>query len=115
MQTKTKKELCTFTSLLNKQADGKIWGMKHKVDFFKEHPNMVFTSSDILTLVAFPWARSSRTLTRLIKQDLEKENVLQAEVTGSGSRTRYLIKGKNITKYLIRYGDALAMMARRSI
>ena len=55
-----------------------------------------------------PWALHYQTLRRIIKDDIEGENLLNAGRYGERRQVRYSIMGKNILKYKKQYLIALA-------
>jgi len=55
-----------------------------------------------------PWALHYKTLRRIIKDDIEGENLLNAGRYGERRQVRYSIMGKNILKYKKQYLIALA-------
>jgi hypothetical protein len=76
--------------------------MENVVDTSKE-----YTIGDIRKYGVFPWAKHYKTIVKLVRKDMERENILQARITGENQNTRYFIKGKNIIKYIKRYGNVL--------
>ena len=57
----------------------------------------------------FPWTKDIRTIRKIVHKDYWGENMLKALVTGVGRALEYKIKGKNIIKFLEKYGDGLMM------
>lgn len=76
-------------------------------------PKQSYGPADIARMGTFPWARDHRTIVKLIDQDMAGENLLQANVTGTGRQRRYEIEGKNIIKYLNKYAAVLMSTARK--
>lgn len=55
----------------------------------------------LLEIVRLSWlGKSATTVARKILEDLHDQNLLQAEVTGTGTARRYKVKGENLIKYL---------------
>ena len=58
----------------------------------------------------FPWSRNIRTIRKLVKRDFWGSNELKAKISGETKYgIEYGIKGKNIIKFLEKYGDGLMM------
>lgn len=76
-------------------------------------PKQIYTVTDIVTENILPWARNYRTIVKLIEQDLAGENILEAEVAGEGRQRRYSISGRNIIKYVKKYGPVLIGSVRK--
>lgn len=76
-------------------------------------PKRIYTASDLVTGAYLPWARNIRTVKRMIDTDMAEENILQAIVEGEGRQRRYQLQGKNIIKYIKRYGPALMATVRK--
>lgn len=76
-------------------------------------PKQLYSAADIARAETFPWARDQRTIAKLIEQDMQGENILQASVSGEGRQRRYEMEGKNIIKYLTKYGAVLIATARK--
>lgn len=73
-----------------------------------------FTLGDIESLKLIPWARNGRTIRRLIEADAIGRNVLQAKISGEGSRRSYLVRPKRMAKYLLTYGPAMMATVRNT-
>lgn len=76
-------------------------------------PKRIYTASDIVTGAYFPWARNYRTVLKLIENDMAGENILQAVEEGEGRQRRFQIQGRNIIKYIKKYGPVLIGTARK--
>ncbi len=57
----------------------------------------------------FPWAKNIRTVRKIVHQDKVTENVLKAVITGEGRALDYKIKGRNISKFLEKYGPGFML------
>ena len=75
-----------------------------KVDSDRE-----YNLSNIIDEELFPWVKSIKTVRRIVKRDIDGENLLKTRVTGQGRGLVYKIKGKNIIKFLEKYGSGLAI------
>lgn len=73
----------------------------------KVDPEREYNLSNIIGEEIFPWVKSIKTVRRIVKRDIESENLLKTRVTGSGRGLVYKIKGKNIIKFLEKYGSGL--------
>jgi hypothetical protein len=96
-----------ISSLQTLQTGDRIGYIRNQVEFLRMHPSREFNQSDFKKFGIFPWARDSRTWGKIIKRDMFTENILKARIEGEGKRSRYLIKAKNIIKYLNKYGLVL--------
>ena len=72
-----------------------------------------YTVTELVRMQAFPWARDHRTIIKMITEDLAGENILRAEVSGSGRQRRYQIHGTHIINYIQKYGAVLIPTARK--
>lgn len=82
--------------------------MQEKIDYLKKFAEVEFSSQEIRTQGLFPWARNDRTIVKLIERDTTSgENILRARIEGEGRQRRYFIKGRQIIKYIEKYGPAL--------
>lgn len=61
----------------------------------------------------FPWAIDVRTIRKAVKRDFWGENLLKAEISGTGKGADYKIKGRNIIKFLEKYGPGYMHMRPR--
>lgn len=75
----------------------------------KIDPSKEYNLSNIIAEDVFPWVKSIKTVRRIVKRDIEGENLLKTRVTGTGRGLVYKIKGKNIIKFLEKYGSGLMM------
>lgn len=66
-------------------------------------PNKYYNLSEFLEFV--PWVKTLRALARWVDADMITENRLRAIKKGSGTGTRYFIKGENIIQYLANIED----------
>jgi hypothetical protein len=76
-------------------------------------PKRIYTASDLVTGAYLPWARNIRTVKKLVDNDMAGENILNATIDGEGRQRRYQIEGKNIIKYIKKYGPALIGTVRK--
>jgi len=90
-----------------------IGDMREQVDYLKGMPETEFSVQGIRAIGAIPWAKSYRTLTKIIKQDFFGENILKARIEGEGRQQRYFVKASNIINYLEKYGPALMATVRK--
>lgn len=75
--------------------------MENKVEFpIKLETRKEYTSEEIQQYGLIPWAKSSRKVTQLIKEDFFGENKMKARIEGIGVRTRYFVKGQGIINYV---------------
>lgn len=91
-----------------------IESMREQVELLKENPDKEFSQAEFRKYRLFPWAIDSRTWGKVIKADMFGENILKTRIEGSGYETKYFIKGKNITKYLNKYGSLMMGQVRQS-
>lgn len=89
-----------------------IGHMRDKVEFLQAYPDREFNQADFRTFRFFPWAIDSRTWGKIIKADIAGENLLKTRIEGEGYTTKYFIKGKNIIKYLNKYGQLMMSKVR---
>lgn len=59
----------------------------------------------------FPWTRYVKTIRRIVQLDRANENVLKASITGESRGLEYKIKGRNISKFLEKYGPGFMLTA----
>lgn len=90
-----------------------IESMREQVELLKENPEKEFSQAEFRTFRLFPWAVDSRTWGKIIKADMFGENILKTRIEGEGYTTRYLIKGKNIIKYINKYGPLMMGKVRK--
>ena len=90
-----------------------IESMRNQVEFLKEHLEKEFNQTEFKMFRLFPWAIDSRTWKKVVRADLSGENLLQAIVKGEGNKARYFIKGKNIIKYINKYGPLMMGKVRK--
>lgn len=74
-------------------------------------PDRDYNLSHIKDEGLFPWVRNIRTVRRIVHQDKATENVLKAVITGEGRALDYKIKGRNISKFLEKYGPGFMLAA----
>lgn len=72
-----------------------------------KEPNREYSLSDITRERLFPWAKDLKTIRSIVHRDLNGENLLKAQVEGTGRTTRYTVKGKNLVRFLTIYGPGL--------
>ena len=77
-------------------------------------PKQIYAPADLVRMGTFPWARDHRTIVKLIERDRSGENLLQANIEGEGRGLRYQIEGKNIIKFLNKYGTFLTGTVRKT-
>ncbi len=87
--------------------------MQETVDFLKKRPRATYSLQDAEALNLIPWAKSAKTIRKLIDADFEGENLLGVIVTGSVTQRRYLLTASGIIRYLKAYGPAMMAMARK--
>lgn len=66
----------------------------------KIKPEEWYSMQDIVRCKMFPWATSFWSVRKVVKWDLEKNNILKAIITGAGTTTKYQFKGSNIIKFI---------------
>lgn len=60
-----------------------------------------YTLTELAALDAFPWCGGDvRRYKKTVLADREHDNVLKANVTGTGKATRYQLKGENIIRFI---------------
>lgn len=79
--------------------------MRVQIDYLKDHMEDEFNQVAFMKFRFFPWAKDTRTWKRVITNDMFGENILKTRIEGEGHTSRYFIKGKNIIKYLNKYGS----------
>lgn len=75
-----------------------------KIDPQKDYNLSTITAEEI-----FPWAKNIRTVRKIVRRDYSEENMLKSLITGEGRALDYKIKGKNIIRFIERYGEGLMM------
>ena len=73
-------------------------------------PDKIYNLSHITGQGLFPWARNIRTVRKVVNRDHQTENMLRTVMTGEGRALDYKIKGKNIIKFLEKYGPGLNIL-----
>ena len=74
----------------------------------KINPKREYSAHEIIQEKIFPWATRYSTLKLLIGRDMNGDNILETQITGVvGTGQRYSIKGKNINRFLKKYGSYL--------
>lgn len=81
----------------------------------KVDPDREYNLSQIKVEGIFPWVKDIRTIRAIVKKDLWGENMLKSLITGEGRGMDYKIKGKNIIKFLEKYGSGMMMSAPQKI
>ncbi len=67
----------------------------------KINPNEWYTLNDIFkTKMLYPWAVSFWKIRKIVVEDREGKNLLNASIEKEGVSKRYLFKGKNIIKLI---------------
>lgn len=60
-----------------------------------------YSLTDLVERRAFSmFGKDARLYRRIIESDRKAQNILKATIMGAGTRTRYLIQGKNITRFI---------------
>ena len=75
----------------------------------KVEPDRTYTLRSISKERLFPWAKDRRTIVKIVKKDYWGSNMLRAEISGEGLNAEYAIKGRNIIKFLRKYGPGLML------
>ncbi|MCK4500901.1 hypothetical protein KAU11_10405 [Candidatus Babeliales bacterium] len=70
-------------------------------------PKEIYNLSTMTRANIFWWVTNLKTIKRLVKVDMNRENILQAKVTGQGKGLKYQIEGRNIIKLLKKYGPGI--------
>ena len=92
----------------------KNFGDKGYKDIIKRvSKNREYNLSYLRDECIFPGEYDIRSVKKIIKLDMEKENILQAVITGKNQGTEYRIKGSNIIKFLKKYGAGLWLRKKR--
>lgn len=86
--------------------------MREQVELLKANPEKEFSQAEFRIHRLFPWAIDSRTWGKIIHADIAGENILKTRIEGEGYTKRYLIKGKNIIKYINKYGQLMMSQVR---
>lgn len=68
-------------------------------------PEKEYNLSHITVEGLFPWVKNIRTVRKIVQRDTKGENMLKTSMTGEGRALDYRIKGKNIIKFLEKYGE----------
>lgn len=76
-------------------------------------PKQTYTLMNIAQGGYIPWAKDHRTIVRIIEQDRQGANLLDAQVEGEGRARRYLITGKNLKNYLNKTAPVLMHTVRK--
>jgi len=69
----------------------------------------MYCLSEMVDEKMFNWISDYKSYRNLVEKDFFKENILQTETTGTGVGKRYYIKGRNIIKFINKYGDGLSL------
>lgn len=83
--------------------------MSIKKVIMKIDPQKDYNLSTITAEEIFPWAKNIRTVRKIVRRDYSEENMLKSLITGEGRALDYKIKGKNIIRFIERYGEGLMM------
>jgi len=61
-----------------------------------------YSLKELSEMNAIPWVSEYRSLRKMVKYDIEKNNNrhFKAIVKGTGTTTRYLIKGENVINFV---------------
>lgn len=100
-------------SLHSMQASGRIKGMKDIVESLKKEPKRYISLAEIASKRLMPWARDGRTIRTLLEKDRKGLNLLNARMTGAGSRRRYMVRAENLINYLLTSGPYLMGTVRK--
>lgn len=71
-------------------------------------PKRAYNATEIERLGAIPWARTSRSVTRILES-----GAIKVRVTGKGTQKRYLAEGAEIINYVKTYGPVLLHTIRK--
>ena len=75
----------------------------------KIDPNREYSLLSMQREGLFPWAKHRQTIRNMVKKDYWGANVLKARISGEGAGTDYAIKGRNIIKFIKKYGEGLML------
>lgn len=73
----------------------------------EKNPEQEYGLSEITQKGLFPWTKDIKNVSAIVARDLKGANLLKAEITGKNQGRRYVIKAKNIIKFLEVYGPGL--------
>lgn len=79
-----------------------------------EDPEKEYGLSEITQEGLFPWVKDFKTMSLIVGRDMRADNLLKAKVIGECQGRRYVIKAKNIAKFLQTYGAGLMMGKSRN-
>lgn len=95
------------------QAKGKNNVLERLSKLLRKDPLRWYSLTEIEDLGLIPWAKSDRTIRKVIDNDLRGEKLLGSRVVGTGKQRRYTIQAAGIIKYLEAYGPALMATVRK--
>lgn len=75
-------------------------------------PKETYGITELARTGVFWWIKDHRAYRNTILTDRNWENILEADMKGEGKGKRYEIKGRNISRFIKRYGPGLELMAR---
>lgn len=78
-------------------------------------PEKYYNTSDILRNSYFPWVKSMPSIIKWIERDLKSNNILGSIRVGTGTGTRYLIKGENLIKFIAQFEDGSLSFEQKEI
>lgn len=87
--------------------------MRNPVEFLQKNPTEWYTLTSLEKLGLIPWARNARTIRKIIDADKRTGNILEARVTGSATKRRYLVRRDTLLEYLLTYGPILMGTVRK--
>ena len=79
-----------------------------------ENPEKEYGLSEITQEGLFPWAKDFKTISLIVGRDMRADNLLKTKVIGERQGRRYVIKAKNIAKFLETYGAGLMIIKSRN-
>lgn len=86
--------------------------MERSINYLKDRKGEIFSCGQITKQKLIPWALNYRTVIKIIKADVEGENILRAHIRNDLKVKRYIIKGNDLLKYLKKYGAVLMVTKR---
>ena len=72
-------------------------------------PEREYNLTNIKDERLFPWTKNLQTIRKVVKKDYWGENMLRAEISGTGGGVDYRIRGRRIKRFLQKYGSGLEM------
>ena len=70
-------------------------------------PEREYNLTNIKDEGLFPWTKNLQTIRKIVKKDYWGDNMLKAQISGTGGGVDYRIKGRGIIKFINLFGPGL--------